>query len=106
MQVVLVGDFFQLPPVVRRDAQAAMLPLGDGDDGFGAEFAHAASAWRDLAPTVCYLSEQHRQSDRPFLDVLAAIRANACVGVHRERLPARLIEQDRSARGLHAALHA
>ena len=99
MQVVLVGDFFQLPPVVRRDAQAGMLPLGDGEDGFGAEFAHAASAWRDLSPTVCYLSEQHRQSDRPFLDVLAAIRSNACDGVHRERLAARLIEKDRLPEG-------
>jgi ATP-dependent exoDNAse (exonuclease V) alpha subunit len=99
MQIVLVGDFFQLPPVVRRDAQAAMLPLGDGEDGFGAEFAHASPAWRDLAPTVCYLSEQHRQSDRPFLDLLAAIRSNACDGVHRERLAGRLIERDRLPEG-------
>ncbi|MGV1015410.1 MAG: ATP-dependent DNA helicase, partial [Methyloceanibacter sp.] len=95
MQVVLVGDFFQLPPVVRRQDERSMLPLGDGDDGFGAVFAHASPAWRDLAPTVCYLSEQHRQSDQPFLDVLAAIRANACIGVHRERLSARLIDRDR-----------
>ncbi len=73
-----------------------MLPLGDGDDPFGAEFAHASSAWRDLAPTVCYLSEQHRQSDKPFLDVLAAIRANACTGIHRERLAARQVARDRS----------
>ena len=95
LQVVLVGDFFQLPPVVRREAQAAMLPLGDGEDPFGAEFAHASSAWRDLAPTVCYLSEQHRQSDKPFLDLLAAIRANACTGIHRERLAARQVARDR-----------
>jgi ATP-dependent DNA helicase PIF1 len=99
MQIVLVGDFFQLPPVVRRDAQAAMLPLADGGDMFGAEFAHAASAWRDLAPTVCYLSEQHRQSDKPFLDVLAAIRANACTGIHRERLATRQIVMDRLPEG-------
>ena len=69
--------------------------LADGADAFGAEFAHASSAWRDLAPTVCYLSEQHRQSDQPFLDVLAAIRSNACAGRHRERLAARLIDKDR-----------
>ncbi len=94
LQVVLVGDFFQLPPVVRRDAQAAMLPLGDGEDPFGSDFAHASSAWRDLAPTVCYLSEQHRQNDKPFLDLLAAIRANACTGIHRERLAARQIGKD------------
>jgi hypothetical protein len=95
---VLVGDFFQLPPVVRRDAQVAM-PFADGEDGFGAEFAHASPAWRDLAPTVCYLSEQHRQSDKPFLDVLAAIRANACDGIHRELLAARLIDKDRLPEG-------
>ena len=58
-------------------------------------FAHASSAWRDLAPTVCYLSEQHRQSDKPFLDLLAAIRANSCSGIHRERLAARQIARDR-----------
>lgn len=95
LQMVLVGDFFQLPPVVRRDAQAAMLPLADGEDAFGAEFAHASSAWRDLAPAVCYLSEQHRQSDKPFLDLLDAIRANACAPAHRERLSARLVAPGR-----------
>jgi hypothetical protein len=94
LQVVLVGDFFQLPPVVRRERDESMLPLADGEDTFGSEFAHASPAWRDLAPTICYLSEQHRQSDAAFLDVLAAIRANACVGAHRERLSSRLIGRD------------
>jgi hypothetical protein len=88
MQVVLVGDFFQLPPVARRTHEHDALPLGDS--GYAAQFAHASSAWRDLAPTVCYLSEQRRQDDKPFLDVLAAIRANACDGVQRERLAARM----------------
>jgi hypothetical protein len=94
LQIVRVGDFFPLPPVVRREAQAAMLPLAGGEDPFGAEFAHASSAWRDLSPIVCYLSEQHRQSDKPFLDVLAAIRANDCGGIHRKQLAARQIGQD------------
>jgi hypothetical protein len=98
MQVVLVGDFFQLPPVVRRSTEHGMLPL-DGADTYGAEFAHASPAWRDLAPTVCYLSEQHRQSDQPFLEVLAAIRDNACLGIHRERLAARTIDRDRLPQG-------
>jgi len=99
LQIVLAGDFFQLPPVVRRDAERPMLSLGDGSDVFGTEFAHASPAWRDLAPTVCYLSEQHRQSDKPFLEVLAAIRSNACSRLHRERLASRLIDKDRLPEG-------
>jgi len=86
LQVVLVGDFFQLPPVVRRDRDDSMLQLSGGADAFGAEFAHTSPAWRDLAPTVCYLSEQHRQSDAAFLDVLAAIRSNA-LHRHASRSP-------------------
>jgi hypothetical protein len=93
--VVLVGDFFQLPPVVRRRTEAGMLDFADGEDGFDAEFAQASSAWWDLDPTVCYLSEQHRQDDQPFLELLDAIRANACSGSHRGRLAARLVEGDR-----------
>jgi ATP-dependent DNA helicase PIF1 len=94
LQVVLVGDFFQLPPVVRRDREDSMLQLSGGSDTFGAEFAYASPAWRDLAPTVCYISEQHRQIDVAFLDVLAAIRSNACIGTHRDRLASRLVGRD------------
>jgi ATP-dependent DNA helicase PIF1 len=59
MQVVLVGDFFQLPPVSR---------------GGGAPFAFESTTWTDLHPVVCYLTEQHRQDDSRFVSVLAGIR--------------------------------
>lgn len=61
MQVVLIGDFFQLPPVGKRGTAPA--------------FAFQSSVWEELNPIVCYLSEQHRQSDLLFLSVLSAIRA-------------------------------
>ncbi|HEY0010539.1 MAG TPA: helix-turn-helix domain-containing protein, partial [Candidatus Paceibacterota bacterium] len=59
MQVVLVGDFFQLPPI-SRSGQAS--------------FAFEAPVWQDLHPVICYLTEQHRQDDPKFLSVLASIR--------------------------------
>ncbi|XSG82668.1 MAG: PIF1 family DEAD/DEAH box helicase [Methyloligella sp. ZOD6] len=93
LQVILVGDFFQLPPVVRREASDASL-FGDMAADTGPVFAYGSAAWRDLAPTVCYLSEQHRQSDRDFLDLLAAIRRNDCARHHRAVLDARTIPRD------------
>ncbi len=59
MQVVLVGDFFQLPPVSKGEAN----------------FAFESPVWKELNPIVCYLSEQFRQDDPRFLEVLGAIRA-------------------------------
>ena len=76
MQVVFVGDFFQLPPVSRG-----------GDRTL---FAFESHAWRSLSPHVCYLEEQYRQEDRAFLDVLGAIRRNEFDETHFERIEARL----------------
>lgn len=61
MQVVLVGDFFQLPPVARADEPEV-------------RFAFESEAWQAASPVVCYLSEQHRQQDSMFGWVLSAIR--------------------------------
>ncbi len=61
IQVVLVGDFFQLPPIGRGGDRPA--------------FAFESQTWRDLNPIVCYLTEQHRQEDLRFLSVLSSIRA-------------------------------
>ena len=59
IQVVMVGDFFQLPPVSK-----------DGN----AKFAFEAKAWEDADFKVCYLTEQHRQADPIFTGVLRAMR--------------------------------
>lgn len=74
MQVLLVGDFFQLPPVDREGPP---------------HFAFSSPAWHDAAPVVCYLHEQHRQADADFLGTLAAIRSNSVTDGHREILAGR-----------------
>ena len=82
LQVVLVGDFFQLPPVSR--AVPGQVSTNHS------LFAFHSSAWELLRPTVCYITEQHRQDDAAFVSLLSAIRAgeveDAHFGVLRERV--------------------
>jgi len=61
LQVVLVGDFFQLPPITKRQNEQP-------------SFAFEAPAWAEAMFTICYLTEQHRQSDPALSSVLADIR--------------------------------
>ncbi len=75
LQVVLVGDFFQLPPVFRRDERAGP-EIDSQDEEDNSPFAYGSRAWRDLDPSVCYLTEQHRQTDTEFSSLLSAIRSN------------------------------
>lgn len=53
MQVILVGDLFQLPPVSRNTNVF--------------DFVHLSAAWADLNPRICYITEQHRQGDNDGL---------------------------------------
>ncbi len=74
LQIVFVGDFFQLPPVRRADTE------DDGETLFYDEpirlFAYSSSAWKRAKPFICYLTEQYRQDDADFLGILSAIRKN------------------------------
>ncbi len=63
IQVVLCGDFFQLPPVSRPGERET-------------KFAYHAQSWRDANLQICYLHEQHRQSDGQYTGLLNAIRSN------------------------------
>lgn len=67
MQVVLSGDFFQLPPISR--------------DGGNAEFINMSDAWKKMDVRVCYLDEQFRQNDSSLERILNEMRGN---GVSQE----------------------
>lgn len=100
LQVVLVGDFFQLPPVTKQRRSAPE----DAELLFEAEapkapFAYASGAWRALNPLVCYLEEQHRQEDGEFLAVLAAIRAGAHTGADVSKIKSRVTAQAQAPAG-------
>ena len=81
MQTVLVGDFFQLPPVARQGEPPA-------------KFAFDGQAYLKGKFLVCYLHEQFRQSDQDFLNVLSAVRKNAVTDEHLAHLDRRCVELD------------
>lgn len=91
MQVVVVGDFFQLPPVVRRSYGG-----GDGvdvDEDQTSPFAFRSRAWYELNPIVCYLSEQHRQANDSFLELLQAVRRGEELEKVRDSLKSRVVKE-------------
>ncbi|MFA6519910.1 MAG: helix-turn-helix domain-containing protein [Candidatus Paceibacterota bacterium] len=77
LTVILVGDFFQLPPISR---------------GRDVKFTFTSKVWRDLNLITCYLTEQYRQDDSEFLSVLSAIRSGEVEEMHHERLMLRHTE--------------
>ena len=65
LQIVLCGDFFQLPPIVSA-----------GDEQ--PRFAYQSEIWENMDLQICYLDEQYRQSsDNGLLCLLNQIRQNA-----------------------------
>ena len=76
LQIVLCGDFFQLPPVSK---------FGEPDT----HFIYRSEAWRDGGFTVCYLHENFRQGDDPILNILNEIRSGEVSDGSREKLRGR-----------------
>lgn len=93
IQVIFAGDFFQLPPVVRQEAKenAQIMLLKDSTSLITNNFAFNSPAWTELNPIVYYLTEQHRQEDRDFLNLLSAIRRNVFNSGHLSHIEKRKI---------------
>jgi hypothetical protein len=81
IQVVLCGDLFQLPPVSRTNDVQLVID---------------SSVWNKMNLTTCYLTEQFRQNDDFFTEILNAIRANIITPEHIETLYDRVREYDES----------
>lgn len=79
LQTILVGDFFQLPPVAKTGEPAV-------------KFAFNSSVWEQAKLFVCYLTGQYRQSDQAFLDVLGSIRRNSVTTEHLDQLNKRCLD--------------
>lgn len=77
MQVVCSGDFFQLPPVFKKEAPSTTTQ----GELFNAEkskpkFITDSQAWKSLEMKICYLDEQFRTKDKKLTKILNYIREN------------------------------
>lgn len=82
LQLVVVGDFSQLPPVVTdKDKVALVAHYGQQSAGTGF-YAFEADGWGRMGFTVCQLTEPMRQSDPTFVSMLnrARIGDASCLG--------------------------
>jgi len=75
MQVVLCGDFFQLPPISRHNEAP--------------RYAYDSNVWQQMNIKICYLDEAHRQNDPQFLSILEEIRSNKVSQKSRDLLEGR-----------------
>ena len=91
MQVVLVGDFFQLPPIQKFNTKESQGTLMEESEPL---FAYESSSWKNLNPVTCYLTDQYRQDDNDFLDLLGAIRSNTVDDAHYENMKSRYVSKD------------
>lgn len=73
MQVILSGDFFQLPPITKRNVSAEN--ENQDVDETPNDFVFYSKAWTNAKFAVCYLTEQHRQEDELFTNILNKIRS-------------------------------
>ncbi len=69
LQVVAVGDFYQLPPVVKTREEECFLQRNHGGI-----FAFETAAWKAAGFKSVCLKTIHRQNDPEFLALLRAIR--------------------------------
>lgn len=78
IQVVLCGDFFQLPPINRDESRQG-------------SFVTNSEAWRAGHFTVCYLEKQYRQSeDDTYAQLLNGVRGGILMKSQLEKLRSRM----------------
>lgn len=75
IQIILVGDFFQLPPVKQ---------------GGSGNFVVFSKVWKQMNVKVCYLEEQFRQDDADLQDILNAMRDGTLNQRHLNLLKSRI----------------
>jgi len=77
IQIILSGDFFQLPPVVKNGKKKC--------------YAFESQTWTRSNIKVCCLEEQYRQLDKEFISILNEIRENSVSPTSKKLLDSRYL---------------
>jgi ATP-dependent DNA helicase PIF1 len=91
VQIVMVGDFLQLPPVIQPNDWPVLEALG-----YRGPFAFNAHALADLPVKTVALDRVWRQDEQEFIEILGHIRSGEAVGAALERLNARCVGPHRA----------
>ena len=82
IQLILCGDFFQLPPI------------GDYGETNRDKFSFMSQSWLDANLTICYLTDQYRQTDNKLNQILNEIRTGNISQDSKEILSSNQVELD------------
>lgn len=83
VQVCVIGDLFQLPPVISRQEQAFYAQY------YASPFFYCTNAYEAADFKMVKFSTIHRQNDADFIHILNAIRGGHCDTAELEALNAR-----------------
>jgi ATP-dependent exoDNAse (exonuclease V) alpha subunit len=97
-QLLLVGDIFQLEPVVKEDEWRLMQPF------YASAYFFSAKVWQQMQLVSVELRKVYRQSDSDFIAILDRIRENAATDADLNAINSRVTAADGSAIG--ASSHA
>ena len=97
-QLLLVGDIFQLEPVVKEDEWRLMQPF------YASAYFFSAKVWQQMQLVSVELRKVYRQSDSDFIAILDRIRENAATDDDLNAINSRVTAADGSAIG--ASSHA
>lgn len=88
VQLVLIGDLLQLPPVARNETKQVMM-----EAGYASTYFFSAKCFQNYDLPCIELKEIFRQKDIEFIRVLNAIRRDAATPADLDLLNARVVSE-------------